>query len=180
VAGDISNLANRLLTTDANKPVAGHFLGTVVLEQTPNRTGSIACREVIDGQQRLTTLQILLKATQHALTEIEESATEDNDGTTQKAARVAARQIEALTSNPAYAEDEEKYKVWPTNEDREAFREVMDAADPSEIVAASTRMAEAYRFFLSSIREWFEKGELGSRASALTSALKDHVRLRPR
>jgi len=64
---DLKNLAGRVLTNDGKRPVAGHFLGTVVLEQALSQTGTITCREVIDGQQRLTTLQIILKATAHAL-----------------------------------------------------------------------------------------------------------------
>jgi len=106
---DISNLASRVLATPPEKTIAGHFLGTVVLEQTPSRSGSIVCREVIDGQQRLTTLQILLKATQHALAEIENTAAEQNDDVVEKAARIAGRQLSALTANPAYAEEEEKH-----------------------------------------------------------------------
>ena len=42
----------------------------------PERFGEfvIACREIIDGQQRLTTLQILLKAAEHVLTEVQARA----------------------------------------------------------------------------------------------------------
>src|SRR5450631_425579 len=39
-----------------------HFLGAVVLEQLANSTGSIESRQVIDGQQRFTTLQLFLMA----------------------------------------------------------------------------------------------------------------------
>jgi len=39
-----------------------HFLGAVVFEQLSNATGSIEARQVIDGQQRLTTLQLFLMA----------------------------------------------------------------------------------------------------------------------
>lgn len=35
---DLQRLADRVLTTEAGKPVAGHFLGTVVLEQTQTPT----------------------------------------------------------------------------------------------------------------------------------------------
>src|SRR5438552_1656990 len=39
-----------------------HFLGAIVLEQETQAPGSIPVYTVIDGQQRLTTLQILLAA----------------------------------------------------------------------------------------------------------------------
>ena len=39
-----------------------HFLGAIVLQQLPHMPGELPCREIIDGQQRLTTLEILLAA----------------------------------------------------------------------------------------------------------------------
>lgn len=39
-----------------------HFMGAVVLEQLAHNTGSIENRQVVDGQQRFTTLQLLLIA----------------------------------------------------------------------------------------------------------------------
>ncbi len=37
------------------------------------------------------------------------------------------------TANKPGYDEEEKYKVWPTNQDRSAFRQVMDAGDVSEL-----------------------------------------------
>lgn len=65
---DIRALAERVLNPPLHKPVAGHFLGTVVLEQLKTTAIAMPQRQVIDGQQRLTTLQLLLKAAEHALT----------------------------------------------------------------------------------------------------------------
>lgn len=39
-----------------------HFLGAVVLQQVQNVSGTLQERTVIDGQQRLTTLQLLFDA----------------------------------------------------------------------------------------------------------------------
>src|SRR5258707_5813116 len=39
-----------------------HFLGAMVLDQKQTPTGHVVVRQVIDGQQRLTTLQIFLSA----------------------------------------------------------------------------------------------------------------------
>lgn len=175
---DISHLANRVLAAETGKPVAGHFLGTVVLEQAMNQTGSIGCREIIDGQQRLTTLQILLKAAEHTLADVERKAAASEDEGGVKATRVGARQIAVLTANTAYADDEEQYKVWPTNDDRTAFQQVMDAASSDCLSAHATRMAEAYRFFHVAISEWLSLGQHAAiRATALASALQTHLRL---
>src|SRR6185436_7444377 len=93
---DIMHLSDRVLAAEHGKPVAGHFLGTVVLEQELTATGTISCREIIDGQQRLTTLQILLKAAQHVLAEVEARAQETKDEAAAKESGVAARQVGIL------------------------------------------------------------------------------------
>src|SRR5262245_18941312 len=47
-----------------------HFLGTIVLDQVVQAPGKITIYTVIDGQQRLTTLQILLAAAANAAVEL--------------------------------------------------------------------------------------------------------------
>src|SRR3954462_12434111 len=53
----ISEAAERRL---AGQNQRSHFLGAVVLDQLKTRTGDIDARQVIDGQQRMTTYQIAL------------------------------------------------------------------------------------------------------------------------
>jgi hypothetical protein len=171
---DVREVAERVLVA-GGRPVAAHFLGTVVLEQTLNSVVSLPRREVIDGQQRLTTLQLVLKAAEHALEEARGAAAGDEEAA--RAVDIAARQIAPLTGNPAYAKEEERYKVWPTNEDRAAFRDVMDAAAATGPARTDTRMAQAYAFFRQAFRAWLAAGPAGARAMALASALKDHLRL---
>lgn len=55
----VQHLAEKRLTGATVYP---HFLGTIVLDQLRNPTGTITSRQIIDGQQRLTTLQIALAA----------------------------------------------------------------------------------------------------------------------
>ena len=175
---DIMHLADRVLATERGKPVAGHFLGTVVLEQAQTLTGAISCREIIDGQQRLTTLQILLKAAEHVLAEVQARAVEAKDEAAAKETGVAARQVAVLTGNTAYAEDEERYKVWPTNDDRLAFRHVMDAKDAAAVPEHTPRMAQAYHYFRGAIHAWLGDGaQTAARASALAAALQTNLRL---
>jgi len=59
--GDVVRVAERLLT-DAHARHQPHFLGAVVLQQLQNPSGTMQERTIIDGQQRLTTLQLLLDA----------------------------------------------------------------------------------------------------------------------
>jgi hypothetical protein len=171
---DIRAAADRVLNANGH-PVSAHFLGTVVLEQTLNPVINLPRREVIDGQQRLTTLQLVLKAAEHALEGLRPLVAEDEGAT--RAVDIASRQIAPLTSNPAYAEEEERYKVWPTNEDRPAFRDVMDATTDAGPTLRHTLMAQAYNFFRDAFAKWLTLDRHGDRAKALASALKDHLRL---
>lgn len=54
----------------AEKGLTAHFLGALVLDQLPTATGKLQQRAVIDGQQRLTTLQLLLRGLLDVLIEI--------------------------------------------------------------------------------------------------------------
>lgn len=171
---DLEQLLERVLCSEAGKPVAGHFLGTVVLEQTPVSIVDLPRREVIDGQQRLTTLQILLKAAEHALGVVGQ-ASKDAAGA-QVAAR-CAEQLAYLTRNGATSTEEEAYKVWPTNEDRAPFKTVMASSAQVGITGEPTRMAEAYSFFRETFIKWLAGASLAQRAQSLASGLKDHVRL---
>lgn len=89
--------------------VPTHFLGAIVLDQAFAGTGRIDGRLVIDGQQRLITLQVILAA-------LRSVAEEDGD---EKEARLVAR----LLTNDADLVDEQpdRYKVWPSKKDRDAF-----------------------------------------------------------
>ena len=89
-----------------------------MLQQVQNPTGQMQERTIIDGQQRLTTLQLLLDALHAELLAVEATA--------------PAMRIEPLVTNaePFCAKPEDRFKVWPTNRDRPAFNAVMggDAA----------------------------------------------------
>ena len=104
-------------------------------------------------------MQLALHAVRQALIEFETSSKDDGDEVATKAANVASRQIAALTANPAYNEDEEKYKVWPTNEDREPFCRATDSSFDNAPSNDASRMAQAYHFFLAKVREWLANGK---------------------
>jgi len=103
-----------------------HFLGTVVLDQLPNVTGTITKRQIIDGQQRLTTLQLALAA----IRDICQAA--GTDGSPKAAAYQDA--FAKLTRNhiPLSDEPDEIFKIYPTNADRSPFRVVMEADTPPQ------------------------------------------------
>ncbi|CAB4859664.1 unannotated protein [freshwater metagenome] len=69
---DVRRVALRLLASDADGDaldgVSGHFLGAVVLKEISAHAGDVTRHAVIDGQQRMTTLQILLDAAHSVVT----------------------------------------------------------------------------------------------------------------
>lgn len=119
-----------------------HFLGAIVVKLLPFGAGQLELREVIDGQQRLTTIQLLIGAAASAL-----------------AGRGASGQADVLRDlieNRPYltkGQPDAAFKVWPTKHDRDAFRAVMtDAriAGPLE----THRIVLAFRFFEGAVGEW--------------------------
>ncbi|HEX3511224.1 MAG TPA: DUF262 domain-containing protein [Solirubrobacteraceae bacterium] len=119
-----------------------HFLGAIVVKLLPFGAGQVELREVIDGQQRLTTIQLLIGAAASAL-----------------AGRGAAGQAEVLRDlieNRPYltkGEPDATFKVWPTKHDRAAFRAVMTNADVDSSLEAH-RVVQAFRFFEVAVGEW--------------------------
>ena len=61
---DVVNVAERWLNRQDKTEMRPHFMGAIVLQQQENATGEVEKRTVVDGQQRLTTLQMLIRAAQ--------------------------------------------------------------------------------------------------------------------
>lgn len=167
---DVRRVAERLLNTPGQKHHP-HFLGAVVLQQASKPTGSLQERTVIDGQQRLTTLQLLLDALHAEFLAIE--------------ATQQAKRVEALVANDeAFCESpEDRFKVWPTNRDRPAFNDVMGAPPPvpyETLANKGARLVEAHRFFAEQARAWLVElgaAEAQARATALEKAVRDLLQL---
>lgn len=152
---------------------AGHFLGAIVVQNVPVTGGGLPRAEMIDGQQRLTTLQVLLKA----MTDV--------------ASRLAPEwrdHFARLTQNhltPGCA-PEDRYKLWPGTADREAFRAVQDTDGADEARRAldehsgpRLRLVEAYAWFTTQIYEYVTEGddEVSHRFKALHGALFNRLQI---
>ncbi|MBK5239125.1 MAG: DUF262 domain-containing protein, partial [Actinomycetales bacterium] len=162
---DIRRVAERV---ERHEQAAPHFLGAVVLQQQHAEIGTLGVRTVIDGQQRLTTLQLFLDAVHDRV----QTAGYEN----------LAKQVLDLVQNPAHftLTKEDEFKVWPTNRDRAAFNEVMSAATPVDytgLKAASSRMALAHKFFSGEIGAWLEEGDSETRATALVQTISNYLQI---
>ena len=137
-----------------------HFLGAVVVQQQQFMTGEIETRLVIDGQQRLTTSQLLLDAVQEILEKRGHN-------------RIARRMSLLVLNDDAYVDDDDDvFKVWPTLNDRDAFRHAMHNGLPSDEYADSL-IVQAHEFFKLEVEHWLDEhpNESEVRADALEKAV---------
>lgn len=155
---DIERQAEACLVAENHVARRSHFLGAIVLNVAKIVGNSVARSEVIDGQQRLTTLQVFLAALRDFAIELDSTH---------------AAKLSRLTIN----EDEKpgsdgSFKVWPTNADRALYKIVLNAKSSSSLLRAlglssdteAPRLAGAYFYFARSIRE-FVKPEKGATIS---------------
>jgi hypothetical protein len=166
---DVVRVAQRLLA-DPHGRHYPHFLGAVVVQQLQNPVGTMQERTVIDGQQRLTTLQLLLDALHGELLAV--------------GADQSARRIETLVMNAQafWEHPEDRFKVWPTNRDRPAFNAVM-AADPpltyENLGHNGSRLVKAHEYFAQRAREWLcaDGQNLEARATAVERAVRELMQM---
>ena len=169
---DVIRVATRILEGRDNA-VRPHFLGAIVLQQMPNKSGDLEYRSVIDGQQRLTTLQILLDSVHSELL---------RNGFPTHAAKLVGL-IENAEVFRKIADD--KFKLWPTNLDRAAFRTLMSAQSPIDykkipLEYQSTKFYQGHKYFADETGSWLrEAGDvsMSDRADALVRTLRDQLQL---
>ena len=165
-----------------------HFLGAVVLDPQPKTSLiGVDTLHIIDGQQRLTTLQFILKSISLALKSVHATAiSEIITGT-------------MLNGNPDTMRDSEieKFKVWPTFRDRNSYRNALTAKDRVELKKRFPKSftlretlrqigirhpapLEAIWFFTGRFEQWIKQGnegEISLRAENLASAILQDLKV---
>lgn len=129
---------------DSQKDAIGHFTGAIVTQQTATSSSEVPKYQIIDGQQRLTTFQIILCA-------IRDICKQQNFDDT-------AKQIEELylLNKTRSAEGEEKYKLIPTDFDKDTLLKIVDceASSPN-----NGKIHDAYKYFQTAIQGYAENDE---------------------
>lgn len=169
---DLESVADRLIevrtsglsaTALSNKEQAlsPHFMGAIVCAALPFATGGIALRSVIDGQQRLTTIQLLIRGLLDCLLE-------SNSDRTASLKRMLFNPQDVVNS------DIELYKLWPRRRDRELWKKIM--SDQPEITELETEHLyfKARQFFAESCRLYAAADEHSNQLERL-HALVDGV-----
>jgi len=156
-------------------PTRPHFLGTIVLEQIPTPTAAMNVRQIIDGQQRLTTLQLIIAAARDLCTKTNEE--------------LYAQAFKKLLINdfPLSKNPDDIFKVWPTNADREDFRNVIKAESAALVRKMEHAhpddnwlIPDAYLYFYNTFDEWlgpFGTDEFKTKLKMLYATIKDFLLL---
>lgn len=125
---------------EAERCTRRHFMGAVVLQKERGRITDTRKYLVIDGQQRLITMQLLLGAARDTVKEV--------------VGEMKAEPFEHLVVNDR-RKDIYRFKLWPADNDKNAFRYVM-TEEAEEVYDGTSRIIEAYEYFCDQMRKWLE------------------------
>ena len=143
--------ANNIIEREeAQGNTSPHFLGAVVLDQQSTPTQKLETREIIDGQQRLITLQVLLSAIHSVAIDLNHEQ--------------SASLVEKLMYNDKVLTTTEmdRLKVWPIESDQNAFIDVMAFSDPESgpsDLDGDKNLVRCFQYFSDEIHDWAESGD---------------------
>lgn len=162
---DVLSVANRCLEEDTDGKIRPHFLGAIVLQHRDS--GLVTKIVVVDGQQRLTTLQLLIKATQQVFQQMDDVE------------RVA--RLRDLTENQDHLveSDEHWTKIRQSNSnDKGAFRDIIESVLRAAQGSQSS-ITNSFSYFKENVEKWLNDGteDALARAKALEKALTEYIQI---
>lgn len=187
---DISEQAELVQQHDGSSKntIRKHFLGTIVLSHVPTVIKQVPTSEIIDGQQRLLTLQVFLSAFKDGVADLDDERLK--------------MQLGLLTGNLGpFRDDNEQFKVWPTNAYQQDVVNVMNAGSAQKLAAMYPQrlyrrklipplpaIVESYFYFYGEISKFLNKPDeerdtssdqetIKERANVLFEAVMRHVQL---
>ncbi len=146
-ATEWGRLWDDLIDTAGAADATAHFLGAIVLQRAHERAGEPKIRRVVDGQQRLTTVQLLLAAVR-------------NVATGRGLDDIAHQVGELIANRPAGPGHE--LKIVSSLGDQEAFRLAMTTSTPAAGLAEPP--VQAYRYFVGRVASLAGYGRSGADA----------------
>lgn len=167
---DIERAVHRLITDRAS--LSPHFMGALVVTQLKTYGKQVQAFEIIDGQQRLTTFELLLAA-------LRDVAIANNSR--------YADELRKYLLNDGVMElpEVERFKLWPSLTDRRAFVSIVDPSADLDAIAPRPndedgfvrRSTAAHAFFKQKVESHvlingkFEEGHLENLFEALKEGL---------
>ena len=146
-----------------------HFMGAIVLQQQENATGGVEKRTVVDGQQRLTTLQMLIRAAQEEFIVANDTARE------KRLSRLTVNSDEHLQGD-----DNNLTKIHQSNESNERdFKNTIKDGTETTGKTAKNGITGAYRYFRSEIGEYLNENpeQRTRRMEALEAVLTEQMQI---
>lgn len=137
---DIIRAYDRIIADRAS--MSPHFMGAMVIAQMKTFGKQVQAYEVIDGQQRLTTFQLLLAALR--------DVAENNNSS-------YSAEIQTYVLNEGIMETPhvERFKVWPSLMDRRAFAQVIDPTSNLDLIAQRPDGEDGFVRGAAQAHEWF-------------------------
>ena len=165
---DVEDLADRVLANLDATEDRPHFMGAIVLYPQTNKTGEVEKRLVVDGQQRLTTLQLLIKAA-----EVEFLSRNDSE---------RSETFANLTANPSSqlgGDEDNDTKIRQSNRnDQTAFQHVVRDFTGDTSLAVSD-ISNGYLYFREQVSSWLnaDPSALVRRSDALEQAITNGLKI---
>ncbi len=165
--GDVQRISERLLAAKSGEKIPPHFMGAIVLQLQSAKSGQVVKRIVVDGQQRLTTLQLLIRAAQESFQNLDD---------TQRANRMSQLTLNAQQKQSGDVDSDTKVRQSNVN-DLHSFQDVIRGLTDTSKPLRS--IGEAYQYFLQEITKWLneEPASRGPRAKALETTLTKYLQL---
>lgn len=134
-------LWNDIVQATSYARTEGHFIGSIVYVQQETLIAGIPQYLVIDGQQRLTTLSLLLVALAQAV---------QNTGTLRE---ISYEEIYDSYLANVHGKGEKRYKLLLTQSDKETLIEIIDHPERVSSAQSGNRLIDNYLFFVERIRQ---------------------------
>ena len=164
---DARRIAEKLLDAKSGEKIPPHFMGAIVLQLQSAKSGRVVKRIVVDGQQRLTTLQLLIRAAQEAFQNLDD---------TERANRMSELTLNDNQEQGEAFDSDTKVRQSNVN-DLQSFQDVIRGLSDNGRPLRS--IGEAYQYFLQEVTEWLneEPANRGARAKALETTLTEYLQL---
>ncbi len=158
-----------------------HYLGALILVEGKAKHGQVPIKQVIDGQQRLTTLQVFINAL-HRIAVRREAST-----------AAAILESHLFNDKPQLMQhpEIEKHKLWPTRYDQAVYADIVDLSfddlhmkykefvfkNGNPVEGRAPRLLSCLHFFCNAIVAFLDEGQSSDwacRLAALSEAVLDH------
>ena len=143
--------------SQTEEKASDHFTGAIVIQHQKTLAGDVPQYNIIDGQQRLTTFQIIL-CTIRDICKENKYADMEND-----IRRYIQNQGDTLT-------EDEQYKLVPTKRDRDSFRSLVN----ERVDKCRGRIYSAYSYFYDQITDYVDTDK--EKIRSLFLCIKNHFR----